>query len=275
MRQAGAAYLQEEARYRGARPRVKAAVFPFDLDYGLAPSSGQFVQTVYGWETGKLSMADGYYTSGSWTSLINQTPSPYLDEAVATWKTPKGHMDVEIGFRTGATPDDVSQAAFMPLASGQDISLASYFQVQVNFQETIRAWALDDTGEADNFSAYAVDQAPDSDFESYASDGPGCLTGFSLAGRLNLPEQEIIDPGTLQVELTRDFSELKTASHTLVLDNRLGQWLNRPENAYLQSLDFTQKLLSLHHGWEQADGTVSWQLLYQGAVQRLSGMAHG
>jgi hypothetical protein len=275
MRQAGAAYLQEEARYRGARPRVKGVLSPFDLDYGLAPGSGQFVQTVYGGETGKLAMTDGYHTSGSWTSLINQITSPYLDEAMASWETPTGYMDVEIGYRTGSTLDDVSQAAFVPLASGQDISLAPYFQVQVNFRETIRAWALDDAGQADNFSAYAVDQAPDSGFESYASDGPGCLTGFSLAGRLNLPEQEIIAPGALQVELTRDFSELKTASHTLGLDNRLGQWLNRPENAYLQSLDFTQKLLTLYHGWELADGTVSWQLLYQGAVQHLSGMAHG
>jgi hypothetical protein len=275
MRQAGAAYLQEEARYRGARPRVKAALFPFDLDYRLAPGSGQFVQTVYGGEPGKLAMADGYYTSGSWTSLIVQASSPYLDEAVASWEPPDGHLDVEVGFRTGATPAEVSQAAFVPLASGQDLSLAAYFQVQVNFQETIRAWALDDGGQADNFSAYAVDQAPDSGFESYASDGPGCLTGFSLAGRLNLPEQEIIDSGALQVELTRDFSELKTASHTLVLDNRLGQLLNRPENVYIQGLDLTQKQLTLYHGWQLADGTVSWQLLYQGAVQRLSGMAHG
>ncbi|MEJ2226491.1 MAG: hypothetical protein P8X49_15305, partial [Syntrophobacterales bacterium] len=80
MRQAGAAYLQEEARYRGARPRVKGVLSPFDLDYGLAPGSGAFVQTVYGGETGKLAMADGYFTSGYWTSPINQAPSPYLDE---------------------------------------------------------------------------------------------------------------------------------------------------------------------------------------------------
>ena len=111
----------------------------------------------------------------------------------------------------------------------------------MDLDETIRAWGLDDPGEADEFTAYAVDQAPDGGFESYASDGPGCLAGFSLAGRLTLPEREIIDPGGLRVELARDFSELRTGDHVLVLDNRVGQWLNRAENAYLLEPDWTRK----------------------------------
>jgi hypothetical protein len=220
-------------------------------------------------------MGDGYFTSGSWTSPVIQAFSPYLDEAVPSWGEPAGHMDVEIGFRGAETPDGLAQKAFAPLSPGQDISLALYFQVNVNFQETIRAWALNDVGQADNFSAYAADLAPDGGFESYASDGPGCLVGFSLAGRLTLPEQEIIDPGGLQVELARDFSELRAADHALVLDNRLGQWLNCPGNAYFQGQDLTQKRLTLYHGWELAGGAVAWQLLYQGVVQRLAGMAHG
>ena len=77
------------------------------------------------------------------------------------------------------------------------------------------------------------------------------------------------------MELARDFSELRTGDHVLVLDNRVGQWLNRAENAYLQEPDWTRKQLALSHGWELPDGTVAWQLLYQGVVQRLAGMAHG
>ncbi|MHB9072439.1 MAG: hypothetical protein ACYC6G_02820 [Desulfobaccales bacterium] len=274
MRQVGAAYLQEEARYRGAKPRVKAVLSPFELDFGLAPGSGEFVQTAYGGEPGKLAMGDGYYTSGAWTSPVVQAFSTYLDEAVPSWEAATGHMDVEIGFRSGATLDGLAQMPFVSLAPGQEIALAPYFQVNVNLQETIRAWALDVAGQTDSFSAYAADLAPDGGFESYASDGPGCLTGFSLAGRLTLPEQEIIDPGGLQVELARDFSELRAADHVLVLDNRLGQWLNRPGNAYLQGQDLTQTQLTLYHGWELADGTVAWQQLYQGVVQSLTGMAH-
>jgi hypothetical protein len=275
MRQAGADYLREEGRCRGARPRVKAVLFPYGLDYGLAPGSGEFIQTAYGGEPGKLVMGDGYLTSGSWTSPVVQSFSPYLDEAVPSWEEPAGHMDVEIRLRTGETPAGVAQAAFTPLASGQGMSLASYFQVKVDFDETIRAWGLDDPGEADAFSAYAVDQAPDGGFESYASDGPGCLTGFSLAGRLTLPEREIIDPGGVRVELAQDFSELRAGGHVLVLDNRVGQWLHRAENAGMKEPDWTRKQLALYHGWELADGTVAWQLLYQGVVQRLAGMAHG
>ena len=275
MRQAGADYLREEARCRGARPRVKAVLFPYELDYGLAPGSGEFIQTAYGGEPGKLVMGEGYITSGSWTSPVVQSFSPYLDEAVASWEEPAGHMDVEIRLRTGETPAGVAQAAFTLLTSGQDLSMAPYFQVKVDFGETIRAWGLDDPGEADEFTAYAVDQSPDGGFESYASDGPWCLAAFSLAGRLTLPEREIIDPGGVRVDLARDFSELRTGDHVLVLDNRVGQWLNRPENAYLNEPDWTRKQLGLYHGWQLADGTVAWQLLYQGVVQRLAGMAHG
>ena len=275
MRQAGEDYLREETRCRGARPRVKAVLFPYELDYGLAPGSGEFIQTAYGGEPGKLVMGDGYITSGSWTSPVVQSFSPYLDEAVASWEEPAGHMDVEIRLRTGETPAGVAQAAFTLLTSGQDLSMAPYFQVKVDFGETIRAWGLDDPGEADEFTAYAVDQSPDGGFESYASDGPGCLAGFSLAGRLTLPEREIIDPGGVRVELAQDFSELRTGDNVLVLDNRVGQWLNRAENAYLNEPDWTRKQLALYHGWELADSTVAWQLLYQGVMQRLSGMADG
>jgi hypothetical protein len=253
---------------------VKAVLFPYELDYGLAPGSGEFIRTAYGGEPGKLAMVEGYLTSGSWTSPVVQKFSPYLDEAVASWEEPAGHMDVVIRLRTGETPAEVAQAAFTQLASGQDIALAPYFQVKVDLDETIRAWGLDDPGEADEFTAYAVDQAPDEGFEGYASDGPGCLAGFRLAGRLTLPEREIIDPGGLRVELARDFSELRTGDHILVLDNRVGQWLNRAENAYLLEPDWTRKQVALYHGWESADGTVAWQLLYQGVVQRLAGMAH-
>ena len=266
---------EEEARGRGAWPRVKAVLSPFDLDYGLAPGSGEFIQTAYGGEPGKLVMGDGYLTSGSWTSPTVQMFSPYVDEAIPSWGEPAGHMDVEVRLRTGETPEGVAQAAFTRLAPGQDISLAPYYQVKVDFHETIRAWAPDDPGEVDEFTAYAVDQGPDGGSEGNATDGPGCLTDFRLAGRLTLPEREIIDPGGVRVDLTRDFSELRTGDHVLVLDNRLGQWLNRTGNPSLQEPDWTRKQLALYHGWGLADGTVAWQMLYQGVVQRLAGMAHG
>ena len=77
MRQASGAFLQEEARLRGARPRVKAVLFPFDLDYGLGPGSGDFAYTLYGGEPGKIELDQGA-ASGSWTSPVMQTFLPRL-----------------------------------------------------------------------------------------------------------------------------------------------------------------------------------------------------
>ncbi|MFA5111113.1 MAG: hypothetical protein WC443_06900, partial [Desulfobaccales bacterium] len=275
MRHAAAEYLQEEARARGARPRVKAVLSPFELDYGLAPGSGEFAGTAYGGAPGSLRMGDGYYTSGSWTSPVIQTFSPYVDQAVPSWDEPGGHMEVEVRLRTGVTPESVPLAPFALLAPEAEVALSPYFQVRVDFQETIRAWAVDDLADADGFTAYAVDQAPDGGYESLAADASVCLAGFALGGQLTLPEKEIIDPGGVRVELARDFSELRAADHVLVLDNRQGQWLNRAGNNYLAGLTWTQKQLALYHGWELPGGTVAWQLLYRGVVQRLSGMADG
>jgi hypothetical protein len=163
------------------------------------------------------------------------------------------------------------------LTAGTAVPLDPYFQVKVEFQPGIRAWAPDSPDAPDGFTAYAVDLAPDEGYESYGAEGetPGYLTGLRLAGSLTLPESEILDPGSLRVELSRDFSELRAADHLLAMDSRLGQWLAGGENSYFQGHDWNQKQLALHHGWELANGTVAWTLVYQGVLQRLNGVAHG
>lgn len=274
MRQAGAEYLLEEARVRGARPRFKAVLSPFDLDCALAPGSGTFVHTAYGGEAGKLAMAEGYYTAGSWTSPVLQTFSPWVDCLVPAWQAPISHMETAVSLRSGDTPEEVMGSPFVPLVPGGEFSLAPYFQILVAFQETVRAWGLDSPGEADDFSAYAVDQDPDQGFESHAGDDLAFVAGLRLDGQLTIPEQEILDPGRLKVELAQDFRELRAADHVLVLDHRQGQWLLRPENPSPGS-DWSRKQITLYHGWELPQGGVQWQLLYRGEVQRLAGMGHG
>ena len=103
----------------------------------------------------------------------------------------------------------------------------------------------------------------------------GCLANLCLEGRLSLPESEIIDPGSVEVDLAWDFSELRAGSHVLVLDQRQGQWLNRAAASYLPGLDSIRKQVDLYHGWELPGGDVAWQLVYRGALQCLSNMAHG
>jgi len=277
MRSAGTEYLQEEACPRGARPRVKAVLGPFDLDYGLAPDSGEFVNTQYGGEPGKIVMAAGYQPSGSWTSPVMQTFSPCLQEAAASWEDQAPYLNPRVYLRTAALPGDVAQAAYELLVAGEEASLSPYFQLRVEFQATDRGWAVDQPEEADTLTAYGVDAPPDSGFDSYATDGEaaGGLADLQLDGRLTLPEADILDPGAVQVELAWDFTELKAADHRLLLDNRQGQWLASGAGFYLQGLDWQHKELTLYHGFELAGGRVEWQLLYRGALERLGGMAHG
>lgn len=277
MRTTTSEYLQEENRRRGARPRVKAVLYPFDLDYGLAPGSGEFFNTVYGGEPGKLDLAAGYFPSASWTSPVLHTFSAYLNLVAAFWDDQAGRMEAKVYLRTAAGPGEVSAAAYIALSPGEEYTLLPYFQVRVEFRESLRHWAVDAAEDADGFTAYAVDQAPDGGYESYSSQGafPGCLENLRLEGRLSLPEEEILEPGAVRVDLARDFSELRAGDHALLLDNRRGQWLAGGENCYLMGLPWTRKRLALHHGWELPHGQVEWQLVYQGELERLAGMAHG
>ena len=276
MRTASSEYLQEETRQRGARPRVKAVLSPFDLDYGLAPGSGEFINTAYGGEPGKLVLDEGYYPTASWTTPILHTYSPYLNLVAASWDDGAGRMEAQVSLRTAATLGGVGAAAYAALTPGTEYPLLPYFQVRVDFQESERHWAVDAPEDADEFTAYAVDQVPDAGYESYSPEGgfPGYLANLSLEGRLRLPEGEILDPGAVQVDLARDFSELRAGDHTLLLDNRRGQWLAGSENFYLLGLSWQQKQLALHHGWELPNGQVQWHLVYQGELERLAGMAH-
>ncbi|MEW6388330.1 MAG: hypothetical protein AB1491_12510 [Thermodesulfobacteriota bacterium] len=277
MRQVGGEYLQEEGRLRGARPRVKAVIYPFDLDYGLAPGSGAFEHTAYGGEPGKLALEEGYFTTGSWTSPVMQTFSPNLDQGRASWENQAGYMETQVYLRSAPAAAQVNEAPYLPLTSGAEFPLAPYFQVKVVFQQTIRTWAVGSPEEADNFTAYAVNQAPDGGYESYNADGafPGYVTRLDFEGRLTLAEKEILDPGQVRVELAQDFSELRSGDHVLVTDNRQGQWLSGSGNFYFQGSAWEGKKLALYHGWELPNGTVEWLLIYQGLLEKVAGMAHG
>ncbi len=275
MKQAGTAYLQEEARPRGARPRVQATLYPFAVDYGLAPGAGTYVNTQYDGAPGGLAMAAGYFLSGSWTSPVMQAFSPFLSRVTPFWEAPASHLAAGVYLRAATQPEAVAAAPYAPLTQGLAQELGPYFQVRVEFAGAGRAWSIDSPEEADGFTAYAVDQAPEAGYESFAAEVAGGVAGLRLDGELTLPESEILEAGRVQTELARDFSELRTADHALVLDNRLGQWLSRADNACLQGQDWTQKQLALYHGWELPAGEVAWQLLYQGMVQRLAGLAHG
>ncbi len=277
MREAGSEFIQEEARPRGARPRLQAVIYPFDLDYGLAPDSGEYVHTAYGCEPGKLVLEGGYHPFGSWTSPVMHTYSPHLNRAVPCWKEQEGNMQPQVYLRVAVTPVEISQAAYSAVGQGEEVELRPYFQVKVEFQQDFRSWSVDLPEEADEFTAYAISQPPDGGYESFVADGagPGSVSRLRLEGRLSLPESEILDAGRVRVELARDFGELRDGNHTLVMDNRQGQWLLGGEDFYLKGLDWQEKHLALYHGWELPHGKVERQLIYHGALARISGITQG
>ena len=77
------------------------------------------------------------------------------------------------------------------------------------------------------------------------------------------------------MDLTRDFSELKAGDHVLAADNRGGQWLPGSGDHFFQGLPWDAKQPGPAPRLETSDGEVEWQLLYQGEVKGLSGMACG
>lgn len=277
MRPASGEFLQEEQRLRGARPRVRAVLFPFELDYGLGPGSGTFENTRYGGEPGRIELAPGYHVSGSWVSPVMQTFSPHLDTAVPFWEEQAGYVTVVVSLRGAASPSGVEGTPFVPLTCGQEAPLAPYFQVKVEFQAGGRSWSVEAEGEVDDFTAYAVDWPGEGAFDSLTGDGafPACIEKLRLEGRLTVPESEILELREVEVELARDFSGLAGGRNVMVLDNRHGRWLPGRESFYLLGLPWEKKCLALEYGFELPDGRVEWMPLYRGAVTRLGGLADG
>jgi hypothetical protein len=87
--------MQEEARLRGARPRVKATIYPFDLDLGLAPGLG-----VFDGEPGKLVLEAGFFDYGAWTSPVRQTFSAHLNQVTPFWEDHVSYMTTGVYLRT-------------------------------------------------------------------------------------------------------------------------------------------------------------------------------
>jgi len=269
-------YLQEEAQPRHARPRIKAVIYPFDLDYGLAAGSGDYINTEYG-APGKLIVQAGYYTSGSWTGPVSQTNNDNLNRVVPAWVNQAGYLDLTVQLRTGADYAACGAAAWVELAAGQEYDLRRYFQIKISLDESIRAWAVDNAADADVFTMYAVDQAPDSGYESCASDGafPGYLEDIVLAGQLVLSEEEILSVGNVNVEMARDFSDLTVGDLSLVCDNRARQWLPGSSGFYLLAIPWWKKFVRLYHGFDLPGGTTSWQLQFVGQLEKLLDLEHG
>jgi hypothetical protein len=168
-----------------------------------------------------------------------QTFSPSLDTVIPSWDQ-AGSGGVTVYLRGAAALDQVSGASYTELLAQEEFPLSPFFQVRVELQAA-----------------------------------GSSISGLSFAGRLTIPESELIGPGAVRVDLARDFSGLKSGSHTLGVDNREAQWLPGGTFFPFLGLPLSEKRLALYHGFELPTGQVEWVLLYQGTLTSLGNMTDG
>jgi len=260
-------YIQEERRRAGAVPKIKAEIRPFDVDFGLGPGLGSF-ENCSSPSAGALLLDSGYITSGSWTSDILQ---PYLGQLSAVIPARTALLDYasdRLYLRTAARYGDVNGLAWVEAEWGVQTILEAYFQVKIVFSDFIRAWAVDDAGDADGFTAYAIDQGLD-DYLSYAVDPefPGRLTDIKLSGLVEIDEASIIDCQHIISTRPAFFHDIHGFHHTLTIDNRGRQWIPGHQNFLMADGLWYGKELHLYNGFELPTGEIDWVLQYVGRIR--------
>lgn len=245
MRRVTAAYQAEEARLRGARPRVKALLGPIPLDCGLAPDSGTYEHTSYGGEPGRLLLEEGAWDYAAWTSPVREVPLREITQARATWQEHVPYMQVTVVIRSADTAGAVTAAPWQSLKAGMVVPLKPFFQMRVEFTHC-----------------------------TWSGEEPGYVAGLSLEGLVTIPETEIVNPGALQVELVRDFGQLRPGQHRLGVDNRRGQWHSTAARMAALGLLRSERYVELYHGWERPDGEVEWLRLYRGTLREVAALGH-
>lgn len=267
MKRVDAAYTQEETRGVGARPKLMAEVGPFDVDFGLAPGSGTYVNCSC--TAGNTIVLDrGYITSASWTSEIGQA---YLGQITAVIPACTSFLDytsLNFSFRSAATPAAVLNQPFSQVALGQQISLAQYFQCQIEASGCLRVWALDAAGDADAYNAYGTEGGHDA-YLSYAVDGefPGKLQDIRLSGLIAIDESDIMDCQDIIAARPTFFHDIRSFEHTLTLDNRGRQWIPGHQNFLMADGLWYGKELRLYTGFELPTRETSWVLQYLGRIK--------
>ncbi|AEB09347.1 hypothetical protein [Desulfobacca acetoxidans] len=274
MRSASPQYEQEEKRTLFARPRLKAVFRPFKLEPGLKEGEGVFSNTLCGGTAANLFMQSGYLTSGCWEGPIKQAYNGRMNFFRPAWTDKIGYLHSNVQYRTATEYSDLGEAPWMQLVCGEEADLQKYFQFKITFADPVRAWALDNPEQADDWAAYGIDGGSDI-CQSYAADGnfPGGIEDLKLEGGLTIHDNEIIRGGVIKTGIALDFADIVAGSHELVLDNRDKQWNPLAPNFYFSQALWYDKQVSFFSGYELPSGQVGWQELYMGQVQKLT-VAH-
>lgn len=268
-------FINEENRKIGTKPFFRFTVYPNYFNNGVGEGLGTFVNCAFVSPDRiqvNASVGSASWTSDVLTANVSDFPAPVTD----SWESDFPGFTMLVEYRTAATTGDLSTEAWLPISSGDAISLNLYYQWRVTFT-SFRAFAFDTLveAEADASSAWALDAEDDTDtYQSYAVDSIGefdtaYIKNVLFAGEFRIPAQDVLDGGSLSLPVSTDFSSLISADHTMRLLNRNNQYSSRHANfIFAGENDWQRKNIKAEMGFTLPDGseTILDQPIYVGNI---------
>lgn len=265
-----AAFETEEGRDHN-RPFFRFVISPHYFLPGVGAGLGTFVNMTFV-SPEKLLVTTGSATA-SWTSAaLRATVGEFPAEADVTYTLNAPGYVAAVEFRTAATAAGLSGASWAAVSDGGTVDLYEYYQWRVTWTG-YRCMAEDAEEDADGLTAYAVDTAGD-DYDSYASDGTAgdntaYLDRMRIAGEYPIDQGDILEAGTLSLDVPVDFGSLVAGDHTLVLLNRDGKYSPGHKNfIFYGETYWHRKRLTIEMGYEGPAGPTDTITLYAGIILR-------
>jgi hypothetical protein len=164
---ASAEYELYEGINVGARPAVRISFLPYFWPNGV-DDTGDFLHVAYvspnRLQADYEGFSGGYWVSPVLASSLEISETP----VVVTWDWNYPGFDVILYYRTADDETLLAAEDWVVMSNGASLNLFDYYQFKLE-AEGYRCWAVDDPGDADDWTAYAVDSSPDT-YLSYAAD---------------------------------------------------------------------------------------------------------
>ena len=224
---ASAEYQAYEAQLIGATPAVRVTFLPYVWPNGVN-ADGEFVHCAYVAPDRIQADYEGF-TGGGWFSEVLTAANLQVPSSPAVvsfdWNSPG--FDMIVYWRAASTSDLLATAPWNLVADGDTIQIEAFYQFKMTL-DGYRAWAVDEVGDADDWTAYAVDVSGVEAEQGYAAETqvPGdpltYIEALRLLGEFTVV-RDIEQAGTVTMEAPKAFDDLVAGSMSgLLLSNRQG-----------------------------------------------------
>jgi hypothetical protein len=150
---AGAEYQQYEAMQMGATPAVRISFSPYVWPNGVN-DLGTSVECAF--VAPDRIQADYHgFNGGYWISEVITSYAQFASSAVITWDWNSPGFDLVVSWRYGNSAVECEAAAWEQIYSGDTLTIPAFYQFKLTI-EGYRAWAVDEVGDADDWTAYAI-----------------------------------------------------------------------------------------------------------------------